>query len=189
MGVIKILSALSPYLCGLAFVIFLTLFLLLVFSVKNRKLNKYIKFYVVILLSILGISYLQSYFLKNHLLSLESDKSMIFHSYWNGRELNDGKSFFSVLSSYKSFKTRSGSHPENENKIRIDYGDKSFSFILKNDSREKNLYWVFYPKYKCKAEIGFVFIDQKYLLYSTVVKDEGFPPKMAMVLVSWQVLV
>jgi hypothetical protein len=76
-------------------------------------------------------------------------------------ELSEEREFFEQMVKISQFKNKSGSHPVGSNRVVIVCGDDKIVLDLKLDSREKELYWVFYPKYKFKSEIGYVRFEKE----------------------------
>ncbi len=165
MFLIKVLSALCPLIVLLMLGIFVYLFLFIakLTYIKSRNTGKFyiaelkplIPVLAVFVITLLIFKLMSITVLSQANKILKNNKSEIII---NGEHLNDAdksiltKDFFLIESS----KYRSGSQPTLEFELSIKGAEGELRFSAKADSRESDLYWLYYPEYKFKSTVGFL---------------------------------
>lgn len=163
MEMIEVFSSISAWI-GISLVIsVIGLFALtlgvLVKSVVSKKLylGRFTKFFGALFIALIVISLSAANVMKRMVLAeaesiLASPKSEVRI---NGQLLDQKASFTKDFLDRKTVK-QSGSAPEEAIDIKISDGSRELDLTFKRDSRNENLYWVYYPEYKFFASLTFV---------------------------------
>ncbi|WP_339074865.1 hypothetical protein [Teredinibacter turnerae] len=64
--------------------------------------------------------------------------------------------FKTTMENFSSSKRMAGSRPGEKKNIVIKTSEKELNFLFKQDSRNGRLFWVFFPDYLLRAQLGFV---------------------------------
>ncbi len=144
----------------MAFLSFLAVVVSFVIFARNRhKKMSLIISSIVLFISIL-IAGVQSYSIKSLVNEIASNSEEVT-IYWNKRKIQNNNKFLKAFNNLSSIKIKSGSYPTEKNVVEIIFSNTHFIFSFQKDSRDKNLYWVYFPEYIGKAEIGFVNLKQE----------------------------
>lgn len=166
LNVIKVLSLISPIVAGLVVVSFVFSFVLFVGSVRRRAISKKFTASCIVLILSLSFVFLQGYTIRHYLAELTSRTAPV-EVLWEGRKINRGQEFVEWLSNYQTIKVRAGSRPVANNKIIVSFDGEELEFNLRQDSRDDQMYWLFYPDFLLMGELGFLQINEG---------EWGYPP-------------
>lgn len=73
----------------------------------------------------------------------------------NGSKIEDNEAMVAGFQTRSGIK-KSGSHPTEVWELRIQSGDLLLDLELKRDSRDRDLYWVYYPSYRAFSNLYYV---------------------------------
>jgi len=159
---IDFLSDLSPWIVLAMFLslIFTVIIFVIIVSRKRLTMNSFKLLLLGVFTPVLGfviLSYMSSILLETVESSFEDNNLEI---YVDGVHLIQDQKIILIddFRSLYSFK-KSGSHPTTVHKVKIISENYNLEFDFKADSRDKNVYWLYFPRYRLNGKIGMIKTD------------------------------
>lgn len=155
--VINFLTIVSPFVSVFAIFFLIATIVVFCFFIFNRKLKKYLIYFSSIsfvLLVFMGSKDLAfNYFLKSSLVSADQIQGP-------SDLLVKRESLLKALKSISTFKGVSGSHPTESSSFALFLDGNYYEMEIARDSRNKNVFWVFYKGFPFGGEVGFIDVKQ-----------------------------
>ena len=159
---IEFMSLMSPVVgASLALSVFFLFILLLFMIIKVAKgrsaFGRRIKWCAFFVFSLLLISLATVRFM-HYLLFASAEKILTSPNlvvFADGRIVEEKHNFSDDFLNRSTLK-RSGSEPERGVEVLLSDGNYELKFIFKSDSRNKHLYWVYFPGYRYFSSAAFV---------------------------------
>lgn len=102
----------------------------------------------------LSVNDYSSYYALNRMMDIVSHESSTIKV--NGKLITDKDKFVDDLKSIYQLKKSAGTSPTIPYEISLKYDDEEQTYLFKRDSNNKHMYWVYYPGFKYKGNIGYV---------------------------------
>ncbi|RUO36776.1 hypothetical protein CWE13_07960 [Aliidiomarina shirensis] len=145
------------------FLIFLTLF---TYSFQNRKLRpvrKLAPYMITLIVISFSLQLTSRYFLFHYVITeLRNPQSMVTID--GVAAPQDVREYLSDVFANRTQSKMSGSHPINTAELEIGKDDYSLVLFLRQDSRDKELYWVFLDKGRIQGNMTFIKIRNSEIL-------------------------
>lgn len=155
--VINFLTMVSPFVSVFAILFLIATIFIFCFFIFNRRLKRtliYFSSISLVLFIFMGSKDLAfTYFLKSSLVSADQIQG-------NDDLVVERESLLEALKSISTFKGVSGSHPTQPYSFRLFLDGNYYEMEIARDSRNDNVFWVFYKGFPFGGEVGFIDVNQ-----------------------------